>query len=131
MKIGIIGLGLIGGSMAKAISEHTDHTVLGLDLDPCIVLKAKMTKVISQELSEDSLSCCDMLIVALYPKATVEYISQHAHQIKKGALVIDCCGVKQVVCTPLKSIAKEHGFTFIGGHPMALFYLQCLKCFYG
>ena len=47
MKIGIIGLGLIGGSMAKAISEHTDHTVLGLDLDPCIVLKAKMTKVIS------------------------------------------------------------------------------------
>ena len=88
MKIGIIGLGLIGGSMAKAISEHTDHTVLGLDLDPCIVLKAKMTKVISQELSEDSLSCCDMLIVALYPKATVEYISQHAHQIKKGALVI-------------------------------------------
>lgn len=119
MKIGIIGLGLIGGSMAKAISEHTDHTVLGLDLDPCIVLKAKMTKVISQELSEDSLSCCDMLIVALYPKATVEYISQHAHQIKKGALVIDCCGVKQVVCTPLKSIAKEHGFTFIGGHPMA------------
>ena len=53
MKIGIIGLGLIGGSMAKAISEHTDHTVLGLDLDPCIVLKAKMTKVISQELSED------------------------------------------------------------------------------
>lgn len=119
MKIGIIGLGLIGGSMAKAISEHTDHTVLGLDLDPCIVLKAKMTKVISQELSEDSLSCCDMLIVALYPKATVEYISQHAHQIKKGALVIDCCGVKQVVCDPLKSIAKEHGFTFIGGHPMA------------
>ena len=119
MKIGIIGLGLIGGSMAKAITEHTDHTVLGADLDSSVVLKAKMTKVIEQELLEEDLPSCDMLILALYPKATVEYISAHAGKIKKGALVIDCCGVKEVVCTPVRSIAAEHGFTFIGGHPMA------------
>ena len=87
MKIGIIGLGLIGGSMAKAITEHTDHTVLGADLDSSVVLKAKMTKVIEQELLEEDLPSCDMLILALYPKATVEYISAHAGKIKKGALV--------------------------------------------
>lgn len=119
MKIGIIGLGLIGGSMAKAISEHTDHTVLGADIDSCVVLKAKMTKVIKEELREEDLSACDMLILALYPKATVEYLKSHADKIKKGALVIDCCGVKSVVCAPVKSLADAHGFTFIGGHPMA------------
>ncbi len=119
MNIGIIGLGLIGGSMAKAITEHTDHAVLGADIDPCVVLKAKMTKVISRELLEEDLSSLDMLLLALYPRDTVQYLQDHAHQIKKGALVVDCCGVKQVVCEPIKPIAAEHGFTFIGGHPMA------------
>lgn len=119
MKIGIIGLGLIGGSMAKAIRLNTDHYVLGMDIDKSIVTKAKIIEAINEELTDENISQCDMLILALYPDATVKTIKQYAHLIKKGAYVIDCGGVKEKVCDNIPKIAKENGFIFVGGHPMA------------
>ncbi len=119
MKVGIVGLGLIGGSMAKAIRLNTDHYVLGMDIDPTIVTKAKIIEAINEELTEKNIGECDMLILALYPDATVKTVKKYAHLIKKGAYVIDCGGVKEKVCHNLPSIAKENGFIFVGGHPMA------------
>lgn len=119
MKIGMIGLGLIGGSLAKALHKNTDHTVLGYDRDPSVILKAKAIGAIAEELSEDQIGECDLVIVALYPEATVEFVTAHQERFKKGAIVLDCCGVKRVVCEPLFPIAQKQGFTFIGGHPMA------------
>ena len=119
MKIGIIGLGLIGGSMAKAIRLNTEHYVLGMDIDPNIVTKAKIIEAINEELTENNIGECDMIISALYPQATVETVKKYAHLIKKGAYLLDCGGVKEKVCNNIPEIAKENGFIFIGGHPMA------------
>lgn len=119
MKIGIIGLGLIGGSMAKAIRLNTDHYVLGMDLDPNVVTKAKIIEAINEELTQKNIGECDMIILALYPNATVETVKKYAHLIKKGAYLIDCGGVKEKVCDNIPDIAKKNGFIFVGGHPMA------------
>ena len=119
MDIGIVGLGLIGGSLAKAISQNTDHTVYGTDVSDSVVKKAVLVNAIEQPLTNDILSHCDIIIVALYPNATIDYVKAHAHLIKKGAIVLDCGGVKGIVCDALMPLAEEKGFIFIGGHPMA------------
>lgn len=119
MKIGIIGLGLIGGSLAKTLLKHTDHTVLGMDMSLRVMQKAKLLQATHDELTEDNLGQCDMLIIATWPGGAVEYVRSHAEVIKKGATVIDVCGVKRAICEPLWQIAEEHGFLFVGGHPMA------------
>ena len=119
MEIGIIGLGLIGGSLAKAISQNTDHTVYGTDISDQVVKKALLVNAIEQELTNDLLPHCDIVIVALYPQATIDYVKEHAHLKKKNGIMIDCGGIKQLVCDTLIPIAEEHEFLFIGGHPMA------------
>lgn len=119
MKIGVIGLGLIGGSMAKAIRLNSEHEVYGTDIDRTVVMRAKVMEAINGELTEDNIQDCDMLILALYPDDTVETIKKYAHLIKKGAYVVDCAGVKEKVCREIPKVAKEYGFIFVGGHPMA------------
>ena len=119
MKIAIIGLGLIGGSIAKAIKDNTDHTVYGADIQQSVVLRAKLIDAIDDELDDNKLSECDLVIIALYPEDTVKFISDKAGIIRKGPVVIDCGGVKRCICDPANRLAEENGFTFIGGHPMA------------
>ncbi len=119
MTIGIIGLGLIGGSIAKAIKENTDNKVLGYDIAESVVCKAKLMKAVDGELSKDKLDECDIVIIALYLEDTIRYIADNAASFKKGGIVIDCCGVKQDICAAAGPIAYENGFVFIGGHPMA------------
>ena len=119
MQIGIVGLGLIGGSFARAIKEQTDHTVLAYDIDRSTILGASPIGAIDGELDDAALANCDLLLLSLYPQAVVNYVTSHASQIKPDTIVIDCCGVKRVVCEPLCKLAKEHGFHFLGGHPMA------------
>lgn len=119
MNVGIVGLGLIGGSIAKAIKYNTDNTVYGADIEKSVVLKAKLLGAIDKELDTTLIGECDMLIVALYPQATLDYIAENASLIKKGAVVIDTCGVKAVLCDKLFEIAAQNEFIFIGAHPMA------------
>ena len=75
--------------------------------------------VVSAALTADRLAECDLVIVALYPQAVVEYVSAHRDHFRKGGVVMDCGGVKGVVCTPLADVVKDAGFWFVGGHPMA------------
>ena len=119
MQIAVVGLGLIGGSIAKAIKTNTQHTVYGTDLQPSVVWRAKLLEAVDGELTDALLPQCDAVIVALYPADTVAWVQAHADRIRKGALVVDCCGVKQLVCDGVRQAARQHGFTFIGGHPMA------------
>ena len=119
MNIGIVGLGLIGGSLAKTIKLNTGHRVLGCDVDLQTILQAQLMDALDEEMDKDNLPTCDMVLVALYPAAIVEWITAHARQFKPGALVIDCGGVKQEICRQLVPLAKESGWHFIGGHPMA------------
>ena len=119
MEIGIVGLGLIGGSLAKAISQNTDNTVYGFDISKPVVHKAMLVDAIEQPLTDELLSQCDIVIVALYPQDTVDYVTNHADLFKKGSIVCDCSGVKRMVCEQLIPLAEEKGFLFVGGHPMA------------
>ena len=119
MNIGIVGLGLIGGSLAKTIKLKTEHTVIGCDVDLQTILQAQLMDALDEEMDSRNLAECDMVLVALYPGAIVEWIGQHAQQFKQGAMVIDCGGVKQEICRQIAPLAKEHGWYFIGGHPMA------------
>ena len=119
MKTAVIGLGLIGGSMAKAFKDTTGSEVFGFDINESVMLKAKLVGAIDEELTDGILAQCDRIILALYPESTVEFLRSKADIIKKGAVVIDCSGVKRYVFTPAHELAKAHGFEFIGGHPMA------------
>lgn len=119
MEIGIVGLGLIGGSLAKAISQNTDHTVYGTDISDQVVKKAVLVDAIEQPLTDELLPQCDIVIVALYPQATIDYVKEHASLFKEDSIVVDCGGIKQLVCDNLIPLAEEHCFLFVGGHPMA------------
>lgn len=115
----VVGLGLIGGSLAKTIKLHTGATVIGCDVDPQTVMQAKLMGAIDREYAPGDLAACDMVLVALYPQAIVDWISSHAEEFKPGALVIDCGGVKQVICDQLVPLSRQYDWHFIGGHPMA------------
>ena len=119
MNIAVVGLGLIGGSFAKCVKKLTPHTVLGTDISQQVVRKARLLEAIDGELTAERLAICDMVIVATWPEAAVEYVRENCERFAPGTVVMDVCGVKQAVCQPLWALAKEKGFTFVGGHPMA------------
>lgn len=119
MKIGIVGLGLIGGSFAKAYKKNCDCVVYGYDTDRSSLSYAHLSEIIDEELCDENISLCDILILALYPDAAVDFLNKKAHLIKKDSLVIDTCGTKRRVCEEGFRKASENGFVFVGGHPMA------------
>lgn len=119
MKIAIVGLGLIGGSMAKSIKAKTAHTVYGADLDRETMTLARMCGAIDGPLTEETLPQCDLVLAAICPAAAIRWVEEHADKIGKQAILVDLCGVKRVVVQALAPIAQAHGFAYIGGHPMA------------
>ena len=119
MNIAVVGLGLIGGSMAKAIKRATRHTVLGADKSESALLKAELLGAIDARLTDETLSTCDLVIVALYPRDTVDYILSHAHLFRPGALVVDCAGVKRLRVRSALWRAGPCARYLMGGHPMA------------
>ena len=119
MTVGIIGLGLIGGSMAKAYKQNSSATVLAADRDSTIVEYARLQGAVDGELTTDTLPSCDLILIALYPRAAIEYLKNTAHLIAQDTLVIDLCGTKRTVCEAGFALARQYGFTFVGGHPMA------------
>ena len=119
MKIGIVGLGLIGGSMAKSIHLRTAHTIWGVDLKSETMNMARMCGAIDAPLTDENLPECDLILVAIRPGDAIRWIREHAPLISKSALLVDLCGVKRVVVDAVTPIAREYGFTYVGGHPMA------------
>jgi prephenate dehydrogenase len=119
MNVGIVGLGLIGGSMAKAIKNRTAHTVFGCDLNSETMALSRMSGAIDGTLNEETLPLCDLILIAIRPGAAVTWMTDQAHRIAPSAIVVDLCGVKRDVVKALAPIAAQHGFAYIGGHPMA------------
>ena len=118
MTVGICGLGLIGGSMAKAYKVE-GHTVYGYDNDAATLGYASIASIIDGELNDEMLDKCELIYIALYPVATVNYLENIAPKLRKDTVVIDLCGTKQLVCEKGFALANKYGFTFVGGHPMA------------
>ena len=118
MTVGICGLGLIGGSMAKAYKE-AGHTVLAYDIDKATLGYAALDGIIDGELNSDTIKKCDLIFIALYPAQAIKYLNEIASLISHDAVVIDLCGTKLTICECGFALAEEYGFTFVGGHPMA------------
>ena len=119
MTVGIVGLGLIGGSMAKSIKARTAHTVFGCDLDQETMMMARMCGAIDAPLTAKNLKECDLVLVAIRPAAAVKWVKEHAEGIRRDAILVDLCGVKRAVVRELAPVAEQYGFAYIGGHPMA------------
>ena len=119
VKVGIVGLGLIGGSFAKALIKNEKYTVLAYDIDTVALHYAKMANSIDGELSAENLGDCDFVLISLYPNAAVEYMTVNASLFKKNSIVIDTVGTKKDICSAGFKLAEENGFIFVGGHPMA------------
>lgn len=118
MKIGIVGLGLIGGSLARAY-HRSGAEVYGYNRNKVVQDYAILEGTLAGELNEQTMVECDAIFIALYPERTVEFLENNAAVIPQNAVVIDCCGNKRMVCEAGFRLADEYGFTFIGGHPMA------------
>ena len=119
MTVGIIGLGLIGGSLAKAFCREEGNTVLGWDTDSTIVEFAQIAQAIHGSLTDERLGELDLLLLATYPEAVVEHMTRLAPLLSKHTMVIDCAGTKEKVCAGVFPLAERYGFRFLGGHPMA------------
>lgn len=119
MKIGIVGLGLIGASMAKALSG-AGHTVLGDDIDADVLKRAVLTEAISTRLDDINARTLDMLLISVYPADTVKYLSVYAPLLKDGAVLADLCGIKREIVAEMKRLKNQYpAIEFIGLHPMA------------
>lgn len=118
MNVGILGLGLIGGSLARAYARN-GHRVYAAEKNESILEFAQLAGIVYGRLDESSIPCCDLILPAVYTGASVQWLNENAKYIPREALVIDCCGIKQEICRCGFALAEEFGFTFIGGHPMA------------
>lgn len=118
-NVAVIGMGLIGGSIAKAFKKHTNHTIWGYNRTRSTLETALSDGAIDMILTEDDLSKCDMVIIALYPDATIEFVKSNIERFARNTVIIDCSGTKEAICRELSPLAHEHGLYFIGGHPMA------------
>ena len=118
MNVGILGLGLIGGSLARAYALE-GHTVYAIQRNETMLSFAMLAGAVHGKLNEETIPKCDLILLAIYPDGSASWLERNAHLISKDALVLDCCGVKQEICSRCFPIAREYGFTFVGGHPMA------------
>ena len=118
MNVGILGLGLIGGSLARAYALE-GHTVYAIQRNETMLSFAMLAGAVHGKLNEETIPKCDLILLAIYPDGSASWLEKNAHLISKDALVLDCCGVKQEICSRCFPIAREYGFTFVGGHPMA------------
>lgn len=116
--VGIVGLGLIGGSFAKAY-HAAGWRVLAFDIDADTMAVASIDETIQATLEPGNVGECDLILLALYPAGCIAWLKENAERVRRDCLVIDTAGVKREVCAGCMPIAAEHGFTFVGGHPMA------------
>lgn len=118
MNVGIVGLGLIGGSFAWAY-HNGGHQVLAFNRTRSVLDFALLSGAVDGELTEENIADCDLVLVTLYPEAAIAYIERMGPYFGQKPLVIDCCGTKRVVCAACFPLAERYGFTYLGGHPMA------------
>lgn len=118
MNVGILGLGLIGGSLARAYAKSGNH-VLAAEHDDLVFSFARLAGAVQGRLDESNIGQCDLILLAIYPNGAASWLEENAHLVSPDALVLDCCGVKEEICCRCFPLAEQYGFTFVGGHPMA------------
>lgn len=118
MTVGILGLGLIGGSFARAFALD-GHTVYATEKDENMLSFSMLAGAVHGKLDENTITKCDLILLAIYPDGSATWLEENADFVSRDALVMDCCGIKEEICRRCFPIAEKYGFTFVGGHPMA------------
>ena len=118
MNVGILGLGLIGGSLARAYVLE-GHTVYAAEKDESMLSFAMLAGAVHGKLDKSTIPHCDLILLAIYPAGSAGWLEENAHLVNRQALVLDCCGIKREICRRCFPLAEQFGFTFVGGHPMA------------
>lgn len=119
MNIGIVGLGLMGGSMARSIKVKTGHNVFAIDVNDESMLMARLSGAMDEELNTSTLPLCDYIFLALRPAIAIKWMEENAVSIASTTTIVDFCGIKREVVAKMRVIADAHGFGYVGGHPMA------------
>ncbi len=119
MNIAVVGLGLIGGSICKALKKNTFHRILGIDTNRDTIEKALSCGAIDEEITPSRLCEANLTIICLYPEAIVKFVKTNAEHFKKGSIVIDSCGVKEYIVNECTPVLDKQGVIFVGTHPMA------------
>lgn len=125
LTVGIVGLGLIGGSFARGY-RACGATVYAFDPDED-TMGAACVETIAGVLDDSTIGVCDLIVLAAYPDACLAWLREHADALGacsskrdgQGPLVIDTAGVKAAICAEAFKLAEAHGFSFLGAHPMA------------
>lgn len=118
-EIVVVGLGVIGGSIAKALKQHTAHRVYGMDRDEAAVLDACSCGAIDGKAGPGELARADMVYLCVYPEGALSFMEEQGPKLKENCLVTDTCGVKTTVCAGMEKLASSGRYVFVAGHPMA------------
>lgn len=118
MIVGILGLGLIGGSLARAYAK-AGYQVFASEKNESILEFAQLAGVVHSKLDSSNIDQCDLILLAIFSGGSASWLEENARYIRKHTLVIDCCGIKEEICRRCFPLAQKFGFTFVGGHPMA------------
>ncbi len=118
-KIVVVGLGLIGGSVAKALKLNTEHRVLGVDVNEEVLLDACSCGAIDGKAGPEDLSSADVVYLCLYPEAALEFARKYGPKLKEGCVLTDACGIKREICLGMERLRGTGKYVFVAGHPMA------------
>lgn len=119
MNIGIVGLGLIGGSYARCLSKRTNHSVYGMTRNAAIISKAMEEGTIKGEIKQSELSLINYFIIALPPEATIDFITSNINNFAKGTIITDICGIKSAIKDKVAKLCSDNRIWYVGTHPMA------------
>ena len=116
-RVGVVSLGLMGGSFAKAYSA-AGWEIYGWNRTHATTELA-MIEVLTGELTDEIIPTCELIILAGYPQFSIDWLAEKAALIANDAIVIDTVGIKREICENCEAIAEAYGFYFVGCHPMA------------
>ena len=120
LTFAIVGLGLIGGSYAKALRNLKVRKILGMDISHGIARACLNANMIDEVVEEDgrNLKEADVIICSVYPEAVMSFVRQNVQNFSEGMLMTDATGVKGTMPREIQELLPE-GCEFISGHPMA------------
>ena len=120
MKIGIVGLGLIGGSLGRVITKKTNDAVYAFDISDKAMATGLLLSAYTEKLTQENVGEMDVVFFSLYPNALEDALNEYCPKLKDGCIVIDCCGNKRRVYKQMKELAEKYpNLEFVGAHPMA------------
>ena len=120
-NITIVGLGLIGGSLARSIRENINvKNLWAVDLEENVLSIAESLKIIDKGFINPKfpLQNSDIIILCIYPNLTIKFIKENLNDFKHSAIITDTSGIKHKIVDEVNSFIRDD-LDFIGGHPMA------------